>query len=129
MIQGVTAGGQVGMVALTAVRYAQTDNSPIVLPVRPSDAIHANFRHIDVLPDTTLAEGVPLYKLRILDTLIDQLSRVAGAGQASPGARTRDNVDVLIDSMSSEMRTAGTRAAPYRSGFFLEPGAFVDLVA
>jgi hypothetical protein len=127
MIQGVTSGGQVGMVAMTALRYAQTDGAQIVLPVRPSDAIHANFRHINVLPDATLQDGVPLYKLRILDSLIDQLSRTSGGrGQTAGGT---ENVDSMLESMSRELRAAGTQTAPYRAGFFFEPGAFIDLVA
>jgi hypothetical protein len=127
MIQGVTSGGHVGVIALTAVRYAQSDGGQIVLPVRPSQLVNANFRHIQVRPDSRLEDGIPLYKLRILDSLIDQLSR--GADAAKITKVDAGSIDSLLAGMSREIRSAGSAGAPYRDGFFLEPGAFVDLVA
>jgi hypothetical protein len=83
------------------------------MPVRPAEQIYANFRHIQVRPDSRLEDGIPLYKLKILDALIDSLSRTdaskgrgAAAGQGGVGL-----------------------AALYRRGFLPEPGTFVDLVA
>jgi hypothetical protein len=46
MVEGVTSGGRVGVVAIAALRYAQSDGQDIILPVRPSQAVYANFRHI-----------------------------------------------------------------------------------
>jgi hypothetical protein len=136
MVQGVTASGQVGMVALTAVRYAQADAPGIVMPVRRAQMVYANFTHIQVRPDSRLHDGVPLYKLRILDTLIDQLSRKAEANIITSQRRDKTamhadagSIDAMITEMSAELRTAGGSRGAYRAGFFLEPGAFVDLVA
>ena len=57
MIQGVTSGGQVGVAAITALRYAQSDGPDMVMPVRPAELIQANFRHIQVRPDSRLEDG------------------------------------------------------------------------
>jgi hypothetical protein len=127
MVQGVSSGGHVGVIALTAVRYAQSDAGQIVLPVRPAQLINANFRHIQLRPDSRLEDGIPLYKLRILDSLIDQLSRVAGGSSQPLTSADAGSIDSLLAGMSREIRSAG--ASPYRGGFFPEPGALVDLVA
>jgi len=118
MVAGVSTGGQVGVISMTAVRYAQPSSGEPIMPVRPAQLVYANFRHILVQPDSHLERGVPLYKLKILDTLIDHLS----PKQAAP------RVDAAsIDSVIVEM-SQGFRGA-YRAGFLPAPGAFVDLVA
>jgi hypothetical protein len=132
MVEGVTSGGRVGVVAIAALRYAQSDGQDIILPVRPSQAVYANFRHIQVRPDSRLEDGIPLYKLKILDTLIEQLSRSNGTTGAmmggAPGADAK-TVDALITSLSTTLRAGTAPGASYRRGFFPAPGAFVDLVA
>jgi len=143
MIQGVSAGGSVGVIAATAVHYAQMDGKSLILPVRPAQMINASFKHIQMRPDSRLQDGVPLYKLKILDTLIEQFSRTqaavpaavsgaaAGAGTAAQSsvsfsAPHADNVDAIIASVSERLRGSG---ASYRVGFLPEPGAFVNLLA
>ena len=133
MIQGVTSGGNIGVAAVTALRYAQSDGGGMVMPVRPAELIQANFRHIQVRPDSRLDDGVPLYKLKILDTLFDHLSRDrGGAVQAGPLTRQAADsaaVDTLITRMASELRQGGALDNSYRGRFLPEPGAFVDLLA
>ncbi len=135
MIQGVTSGGHVGVAAITALRYAQSDGRDVVMPVRPAEVIHANFRHIQVRPDSRLDDGVPLYKLKILDTLIDSLSRESGGAApvqerkvTQPGGGGA-GIDTLIMRMASELRQGSAQASSYRARFLPEPGAFVDLLA
>ena len=132
MVEGVTAGGQVGLVALTAVRYAQPDAPGVVMPVRRAQMVYASFKHIQVCPDSSLKDGVPLYKLRILDTLIDQLSRAGAAGgeRGRSGMRAEGaSIDGLITGMAKLLLPAGTAGDAYLPGFLPEPGAFVDLAA
>jgi hypothetical protein len=139
MVQAVSPSTSVAN--LVAVRSAQADAPGVIMPVRPAQAIYASFRHIDVLPDSRLADGVPLYKLRILDSLIDRLSQVQGNGSggaaAISAAARRDpaSVDRWIADLAGGLRAAGGSSArggvsaSYRAGFFPLPGAFVDLVA
>ena len=124
MVAGVTAGGHVGVVSMTALRYAQADAGEVVMPVRPAELIYANFRHIQVRPDTRQEDGVPLYKLKILDTLIDHLSVKKPAPSVDAGS-----IDSAIIEMSKSFRAAGGSGQSYRAGFLPAPGAFVDLVA
>jgi hypothetical protein len=137
MIQGVTSGGRIGVAAIAALRYAQSDGRDIVMPVRPAELVYANFRHIQVRPDSRLEDGVPLYKLKILDTLIDHLAaergaaesvRRGGAQSALPDVGGR-SIDRMILEISSELRQGGAGERPYRARFLPEPGAFVNLLA
>ena len=118
MAAGVSTGGQVGVISMTAVRYAQPASNEPVMPVRRAQLVYANFRHIQVQPDSRLQGGVPIYKLKILDTLIEHLS----PKQATPRVDAA-SIDSVITGLSR-----GPKGA-YRAGFLPAPGAFVDLVA
>jgi hypothetical protein len=117
---GVTAGGHVGVVSLTALRFAQADGGEVIMPVRPAQMVYANFKHIQVLPESRLKDGVPLYKLKILDILIDQLSPKRPVASVDAGS-----IDLIIGEMSGRLR----RREAYLGGFLPAPGAFVNLVA
>jgi hypothetical protein len=123
MVSGVTSGGTVGVIAMTALRYAQTD-ADVIMPVRRSQAVYANFKHIQVRPDSTPDEGVPLYKLKILDSLIDQLSQKKPLPAVDAGS-----IDSVITNISRGLRGPAGSDRTYRTGFLPAPGAFVDLVA
>jgi hypothetical protein len=136
-------GAHIGVAAIAALRYAQSDGVDLVMPVRPVQQIFASFRHIQLRPDSRLQDGVPLYKLRILDSLIDHLSRTEGAGAtgategsraaAGAGAGRRGlsaaGVDRAIESLQELLRHGRRGGAAYRFGTLPEPGAFVNLVA
>ncbi|MGA2640606.1 MAG: hypothetical protein ABSG21_06850 [Spirochaetia bacterium] len=128
MIAGISradsAGAHVGEVLMTALRYAQPDAGDVVVSVRPAQLISANFKHIQVRPDSRLEDGVPLYKLKILDTLIDHLSL------KNPVPRfDSSSIDSMIVEMSNGFRAPRGSGQSYRTGFLPAPGAFVDLVA
>ena len=151
MADGISATSTAGIGSIVAVRGARDDATGIVMPVRPAQAIFASFRHIQVLPDSRLQDGVPLYKLRILDALMDRAaagtqtgsSAAAASGGSRAGwdglggpspSRTESSVDALIVDLSQKLRATDGRAgaqspAGYRAGFLPLPGAFVDLVA
>jgi hypothetical protein len=120
---GIPAGAHVGVISMTALRSAQADGGDVVMPVRPAQLINTNFRHITLMPESRLENGVPLYKLRILDTLIDQLSRKSQVPSVDAAS-----IDTIIGEMSRGLRGGGS-GRPYRAGFLPVPGAFVDLVA
>jgi hypothetical protein len=112
------------MVSMTALRYAQADAGDLIMPVRPAQLVYANFKHIQVMPDSRLQDGVPLYKLKILDTLIDHLSQKKPLTSVDASS-----IDSVIMDMSSGFRLRGVSGQSYRAAFLPAPGAFVDLVA
>jgi len=91
--------------------------------VRPAQMIAATFRHIQVRPDSRRDSGVPIYKLKILDTLIDHLSPRQPAAGGSAAEVNAATIDSVIMEMSRGLRGA------FRAGTLPSPGAFVDLVA
>jgi hypothetical protein len=125
VMAGVSAGGHVGVVSMTALRYAQADAGNVIMPVRPAQLIYANFKHIQVRPDSRLENGIPLYKLKILDTLIEQLSQQ----NKSPRSVDAGSIDSVIVEMSKGLRPEGSSGQAYRARLLPAPGAFVDLVA
>jgi hypothetical protein len=141
MVQAVSGSGGIGVEAMTALRYARMGSQSVVMPVRPAQMITASFKHIQLVPDSRLRDGIPLYKLKILDSLIDQFSRQEAGGigaAAQPGglqsaARAQSvsahgSVDEMITAMSGALKGSGAAAA-YRPGLLPVPGAFVDLLA
>jgi len=132
MVAGVTSGGHVGIVSMAALRYAQADAGNVVIPVRPAQIVHANFKHIQALPEWRLQDGVPLYKLRILDALIDQFSP---KGRVPPV--DSESIDLTIGEMTRTLRGNGMTpstsshgmAEAYRARFLPAAGAFVNLLA
>jgi hypothetical protein len=95
-------------------------------PVRPGDAIVANFKHIQVEPDFLTRSGVPLYKLSALDSMIEALSH---AGSPSRDTRVKDasSVDTMLANMSRELRSRA--ANPFMAGSAAGTGLVVDLAA
>src|SRR5579864_5203791 len=120
----------VGAGTIAALRSVRTDDYDVVVPVRPVQAIYANFRHVQVLPDSRLQDGVPVYKLKILHSLIEELSPVKANASFTTSGGT---IDRIISDLSGGLRAAEagrTRGSgAYRAGFLPLPGAFVDLVA
>jgi hypothetical protein len=139
MIKGVSSTSPMGVVAMTALRYAQPDGAQVVLPVRRAEMIYANFRHIQVRPDSRIEDGIPLYKLKILDTLIDSYSKnvretgavsaAAGAGRGPGRGVSAETIDLLIGEAMGNLKAGNGGNAAYRAGLLPEPGAFVDLAA
>ena len=130
MIEGVSSAGRIGTPVTAAVSIAYTDGARVILPVRPAELVYANFRHIQVLPDSRLQDGIPVYKLKLLDTLIERFARTEGSGFAA-GTRKLNpgSVDGLLEEISRWLRTAGARGAPYRAGLLPRLGAVVDFLA
>ena len=130
MVSGVSTGSPVGVISMTALRYAQPAAAEPVMPVRPAQLVNATFRHIRVQPDSRLESGIPIYKLKILDTLIDHLAPRQAAGRM--GTRADQRMDIRVDAGSIDsiiMAMSRGMSGAYRSGTLPAPGAVVDLLA
>lgn len=118
MVGAVSNGSSVGVISMAALRYAQPAAGEPILPVRPAEMVFATFRHIQVQPDFRTESGVPIYKLKILDALIDRFSPRPAGGQVDASS---------IDSVIAEI-SRGLRGS-FGAGSLPAPGAFVNLVA
>jgi hypothetical protein len=79
------------------------------LPVAPGQVIYSQFRHVSGTPAPDGVMGVNISKLRILDTMIEQLSRmknqpVAGLEQLDESDEQR--INALIEQYQSQIKAA-----------------------
>jgi hypothetical protein len=98
-------------------------------PIEPVHAIYARFKHIRGIPAS--GGGVSLFKLRVLDTLIDRLltlrERVPGNHEL---ARLSDSdLEPLIGSLEKRLRAQLLQHKPVFGGLFPETGILIDLAA
>ncbi len=106
------------------------------VPVAPADSLYARFEHLRGVPSPE--GGVPLFKLRVLDKLID---RLLAEGQPVPEAArlsslAPEQAESLIGELGGRLqkRLAGLAALSggftrQKNGFAPETGMLVDLVA
>jgi len=104
------------------------------VPVKPSQYGYAQFQYVAGYPATNGQAGVSVDKIKILNTLIDQLvtmkqkniePKVSARGELSD-----DQINVLIKQYQSQIKTvtAAAENLPYKPAM-PQAGAVVDLVA
>ncbi|MCL2801062.1 MAG: hypothetical protein FWD28_04815 [Treponema sp.] len=96
------------------------------LPVAPGMVIYSNFKHVSGTPAPEGTQGVNISKLKILDTLIEQLSKMKGQASQEFGNLDKSDekrMDVLIEQFHKQIKTAQntgiyTPAAPATGALF-----------
>jgi len=100
------------------------------LPVAPGMLIYSHFKHVSGTPAPEGIQGVNITKLRILDTMIEQLSRMKSRQMADDSNQSlpidgnnEKRLDALIEHYQSQIKTAHsaavyTPAAPAAGALF-----------
>ncbi|MDR0301162.1 MAG: hypothetical protein LBI04_02490 [Treponema sp.] len=96
------------------------------LPVSPNVLIYSHFKHVSGTPAPEGSSGVNISKLKILDTLIEQLSKMKNQPSADlNGLNESDEkrVNALIDQYQKQIKAAQavsiyTPAAPITGSLF-----------
>jgi hypothetical protein len=88
------------------------------LPVAPSAYIYSHFRHVSGVPAPDGVQGVTISKLKILDTLIEQLARMKKQPEPSYGPAgpvSEDHINAMIELYEGQIRAAkaAEAAVPY----------------
>jgi hypothetical protein len=105
------------------------------LPVSPASYIYSHFRHVSGTPAPEGVQGVAITKLKIIDTLIEQLTRMKKRPETSFGPEgpvSEERIDALIEQLENQIRStqATSAAIPYTPAVTAPaPGALVTLVA
>jgi hypothetical protein len=102
------------------------------LPVAPSSYIYSHFKHVSGFPAPEGTRGVTINKLKILDTLIEQLGRIKKQDSLTPGAPVSDErLDALIEQYKTQIRQAkaASAAIPYIPAPAAQTGAVFSLTA
>jgi hypothetical protein len=94
----------------------------LFVPVRPNEVIHTQFDHVAGVPAAPKGEGVSVSKIKILDTLIDQLIAVKNQPDAMKEQQNVDggNIDALITAYQERLSAALNQA---KSNPFMPTGA------
>jgi hypothetical protein len=99
------------------------------LPVAPSAYIYAHFKHVSGVPAPEGTQGVNISRLKILDTLIEQLAKMKKQptprfGESGEDAEKR--INALIEQYQSQIRAvqAASAAAPYAAAAPVTGAAF-----
>jgi len=106
--------GNVPHHAFPSIGYAisAASNGRMSLPVSPSQLIYSHFKHVSGTPAPEGTSGVNISKLKILDTLIEQLSRMKNQPAAEfgiEGELDENRINALIDQYQKQIKA--TQAA------------------
>lgn len=114
---------------LNIIRIKSMQGGRITVPVNPAYAVYARFKHIQGVPAQDGA--APIFRLRVLDNLIDRLLRY---GQEAPLAEQLQDlegqaIDSLISRLQSRLRSHLLQLPSSFGGDFPETAMLVDLIA
>jgi hypothetical protein len=127
MIQSVSAA-KPGFF-LDVIRIQNMKGGRITVPVNPAHIIYARFKHVRGVPANN--GGAPLFKLRILDSLIDRLLSYSEPVPSVERLRDLDEqaIDPLINSLQTRLRGHLLQFPSSFGGTFPETGMLIDLSA
>jgi len=120
--------GMIPHQAFPSIGYAinASSNGRASLPVAPGLVIYSHFRHISGTPAPEGTTGVNISKLRILDTMIEQLSKMNKQPALDFGdlnESDENRINVLIEQYQKQIKAAQaagiyTPAAPAAGALF-----------
>ncbi len=98
-------GGAAGQISSLQITRFSRSGHRMFVPVRPSQTVYAQYRHISGTPASTGQRTVPLSRVRILNSLIDNLRKMkSDPGYRSEIAKTSpERADALIQQYASEL--------------------------
>ena len=114
---------------LNIIRIQNMQSGRITAPVNPAHAVYARFKHIQGVPAQD--GGAPIFRLRVLDNLIDRLLRYR---EEAPGLEelrelSPEGIDPLISKLQSRLRSHLLQFPPSFGGNYPETGMLIDLIA
>lgn len=86
----------------------------LYVPVNPSSVIYAQFDHISGVAAKSGQHGVSISKIQILNSLIENLSKIKTTAKLNPIAKetqlSDEQVEILIDKYQKQIKQAMTQA-------------------
>ena len=97
------------------------------LPVAPADFIYAQFEHVSGTPAPEGVQGVTISRLKILDTLIDQLQQIKKRPDTFFTPNTQnDQISSLVNQIRQAV--AAHQTMPYLPNPSAPSGAIMNLI-
>lgn len=110
-------GGAAGQVSSLQITRFSRSGHRVSVPVRPSQTVFAQYRHISGTAASTGQNTVPLSRVQLLNSLIDNLQKMKKTPSYNPEiAKTSpERADALIKQYASELHQA-MKATPVPFG-------------
>lgn len=124
MVQGINS------IAALYQRYLTPQKAAgrISMPVKPAFSTFAVFKHILGVPAQGSNQSIPVYKLRILDSLIDRLVHLNGKNAISYEKLDVEKVDAMISEIQKQVSGAN-QSGGYSITSLVETGAIINVLA
>ncbi len=113
------------------LRVRSTDGR-FYYPVKPLNSVAGIFKHIYTVPSEKGGGSLSLYKLRVLDSVIDRLMKYGKASevkQMMPAKVTAGNIDKLIEQFSNKLNSVKESYSLYHTGLEPDVGKIINLLA
>lgn len=100
--------------AYTSVSSTGTANK-LYVPVNKSSLIYSHFDHVSGVAVKKGQQGVSISKIKILNTLIDNLSSIKSGKRQTISAATEEQIDSLINNYQAQIKQAvkAAETTPY----------------
>ena len=126
MIEGITTASYIynlNLITSSAKR--------MTVPVRPLFTPSLVFKHVIGVPAHSDAESVPLYKVQLLNNLIESLSLPDSIfpGKKIDSNMQSDKIDMAIASLWEREQQSMKAPTPYGARPAIEPGILINLTA
>jgi hypothetical protein len=101
-----------------AISASQNQTGRMSLPVSPTSYIYSQFKHVSGVPAPEGVQGVNISRLKIIDTLIEQLTQMKKQPEPLLAVKDQDAdraIDALIEQYQNQVRTVQENRAnsPY----------------
>jgi hypothetical protein len=115
---------------ISRIFFSHNLSQKIAVPVQPFFSPLISLKHLVGVPSYNNGENIPLYKLRVLDNLIERLARLKNQNVAEdyPKIINSENIDSLITDISRQVKNISKALQPFISGFAQEAGNFLNIL-
>jgi hypothetical protein len=114
---------------LDIVRIQNSKGDRVAVPVDPANTVYARFKHVLGVPSRN--GGTPLFRLQVLDNLIDRLLRYSEQVPSRESLKKLDaaGMDALIPRLQNQLHNHLLQLPSSFGGAFPETGMLIDLIA
>ena len=127
----ITHASLPGTVPYSNVMHARHSNKKVSLPVQRQQYLYARFKHVVGVPPHGSNRGLSLFKLKILDNIIERLSSMQskkGGGKTDVTGLDAKALDAMIEKYKSELHTEVQKSSFSFGGANSAGGMILDMV-
>jgi hypothetical protein len=113
----IQSAGAARGIPLTHLVKARFSPGKIALPVRKSQYLYSNLKHITGVPADRQAGGYSLIKLKALDNLIERLGSFGRKPERpdSAAGESSANITALIEQYAADLHQIAADTSPYNT--------------